>query len=227
MKSVVLLSGGLDSATNLFIAHQKTDVLLALTFDYGQRVAVKERKASQSLCDHLGLTHKVISIPWVKEFGRSSLIDHSIDVPQGDSINIEDHGQSMRSASAVWVPNRNGIFMNIAAGYAESLGADLIIPGFNLEEAQTFPDNSVEFLEALTLSFSYSTANRVRAHCFTSTLNKKEIVSVAQGLGLPFEKLWPCYLDGVKWCGTCESCLRFQRALRACGLLEGLKTQFI
>lgn len=226
MKSVVLLSGGLDSATNLFQAHQVTKVVLALTFNYGQRAAHKEIASAQKLAKGLGVSHRVIEIPWVKDFGQSSLIDSSKKIPQGSQVAIDDHGQSLKTASSVWVPNRNGILLNIAAGFAESLGAEQVIPGFNIEEAQTFPDNTQEFLDAMTKSLSFSTANGVKAQCYTTGLNKIEMVALAQKLQLPFQDLWPCYFDLESWCGQCESCLRFKRALDRNGLLSTLAGSF-
>jgi 7-cyano-7-deazaguanine synthase len=227
LKSVVLLSGGLDSATNLYIASQKTDVRLALTFNYGQRVAQKEVHAAKELTQRLGINHKVLDISWIKDFGRSSLIDRSHQVPQGADVKIDDQAQSKKTATAVWVPNRNGILLNIAAGYAEAFDADIVVPGFNIEEAQTFPDNSEAFLEAMTASLSFSTANKVKAQCFTTNLDKTGMVRVAHSLSLPFELLWSCYLDGEKWCGTCESCLRFKRALINNDLLKTYQNKFV
>lgn len=227
MKSVVLLSGGLDSATNLYQAHRETKIVLALTFDYGQRAAPRELKAAEKLCRALGVPHKVIQIPWIKEFGRSALLDSSQKIPQGGSVSIDDHTQSLKTASAVWVPNRNGIFLNIGAGFAEALEAPMVVPGFNIEEASTFPDNTEEFLQAVTQSLSFSTSNKVKAHCFTTDLNKTEMVHLAIKLKLPFENLWPCYFSEEKWCGTCESCLRFKRALENNQLLGQLQSYFL
>lgn len=226
MKSVVLLSGGLDSATNLYQAHRETEVVLALTFDYGQRAATKEIQAAAALAEGLNLRHKVVSIPWVKEFGSSSLLDKTKQIPQGNGVKIDDFQKSLQTAASVWVPNRNGILLNIAAGFAESLNADFVVPGFNLEEAQTFPDNTHDFLESLTKSFSYSTANKVKAHCYTTSLDKPQMVVRAQTLGLPFELIWPCYFSGDHWCGSCESCLRFKRALQVNGLLNQFQMHF-
>jgi 7-cyano-7-deazaguanine synthase len=213
VKSVVLLSGGLDSSTNLYQAHQESEVVLALTFDYGHRAAPKEIGSATNLCKALGVPHKIIPILWVKEFGQSSLIDTSKTVPQSNDVSIDNFEQSKKTAASVWVPNRNGILLNIGAGFAESLGADIVVPGFNIEEAQTFPDNTDEFLKALTNSFTFSTSSKVRAHCFTTKLNKTEMVALGIKLNLPFELLWPCYFSEEKWCGTCESCLRFKRAI--------------
>lgn len=212
MKYVVLLSAGLDSATNLFAAHRFGEVLLALTFDYGQRAAKREIESAQKLTSILKINHKVIDLSWFSEFKKSSLIDRNKEVPIGSQISIDDLEVSKKSAKSVWVPNRNGIFLNIAAGFAEDLECQSIIPGFNLEEAKTFPDNSMEFMNISTEAFTYSTSNHVKVECFTQNLNKTEIVSMAMELGVPFKSLWPCYFSNEKWCGQCESCLRAYRA---------------
>lgn len=218
MKSaVVILSGGLDSSTNLALAMDDLTVRLALTFDYGQRAAVKEIESATKLCAHYGVRHRVLSIPWVGEFGRSALLDRSLEIPTSE-VKIDDATVSGRTAIKVWVPNRNGIFLNIAAGWAEALDCDYIIPGFNLEEAATFPDNSVAFIDALGKSFSFSTANQVQVKCYTIQSMKTEILKIALQKKLPLEMLWPCYFDGDKWCGQCESCLRSKRAFQANGV---------
>lgn len=216
-KAVVLLSSGLDSSYNLLKAKGQFDVVLALTFDYGQRAAKREVAQAAQLASHFQVSHKVVSLPWFREFTHTTLVAGG-EIPKGADVQIDDLNQSLKTAKSVWVPNRNGIFLNIAAGFAEGLGAKYIIPGFNLEEAQTFPDNSAAFLKALDASFSFSTENRVRTHCYSTHLNKVQIVKEAKAADLPFELLWPCYFDGERWCGQCESCQRFDRALKANGL---------
>lgn len=217
LKSVVLLSAGLDSSYNLFKASRDSEVVLALTFDYGQKAAKREILAAGRLAASLGVPHHVISLPWFKDFARSSLVTGK-GIPQGDSVKIDDRSASLKSAKSVWVPNRNGILLNIAAGFAESLSADSVIPGFNIEEAQTFPDNTNQFLKTLDSAWEYSTANQVKARCYSTALSKTEIVADGIKIGLPFSELWPCYLDDEEWCGECESCLRFKRALEQNGL---------
>jgi len=214
---LVLLSSGLDSTVNLFAAQAASKVVLALTFDYGQRAAVRETERACLIAERAGVRHQIVSLPWFKEFTRTSLVDHTIQVPINESVSIDDLEISGQSAKAVWVPNRNGIFLNIAAGFAEGLGADWVVPGFNAEEAETFPDNSESFLEALTTSFFLSTANHVKAVCFTAALDKTAIVRRGLELGVPFDLIWPCYFAGVNPCGKCESCQRFRRALAAGG----------
>lgn len=215
MKSVVLLSSGLDSTVNLHQAKKEGSVLLALTFDYGQRAAKKEIISAKKIAKFLQVSHKVIRLPFFKNLGKSSLLDTTQSVPSGKNVQIDNLKRSQKTAKSVWVPNRNGIFLNIAAGFAESMGANFVIPGFNIEEAATFPDNSSGFLKTLDQSFSFSTSNQVKTHCFTTSLNKTEIVKLGVKLKVKWELLWPCYHGGKKWCGKCESCLRSKRAFLA------------
>ena len=128
-KSVVLLSSGLDSSVNLFEAAQKDEVVLALTFDYGQKAAKKEIEHSAKLAAYLKIPHKVLSLPWFKDFNKSSLLVESETVPTGKDVDIQSHEQSLQTAKSVWVPNRNGIFLNIGAAFAEALGAQLVMAG--------------------------------------------------------------------------------------------------
>ncbi len=217
-KAVVLLSSGLDSSVNLFVAAQKEDVVLALTFDYGQKASKKEVESSAKLAAHLNIPHKVLSLPWFKDFNTSSLLMDSETVPTGKNVDIQSQAQSLQTAKSVWVPNRNGIFLNIGAAFAEALGAQIVIPGFNAEEATTFPDNSEAFMKDLTRSLSYSTANHVQVECFTVKLQKPDIVKKGVALNMPWHLLWPCYLAKEKWCGECESCLRSKRAFAVAGV---------
>lgn len=216
-KAVVLLSSGLDSSFNLFKAREKYDVVLALTFNYSQRAMRKEVECAKNLAAQIGVPHKVIDISWFKDFTSTSLVSGA-EIPVGKDVEIDSMARSLETAKSVWVPNRNGIFLNIAAGFAEGMGAGKVIPGFNYEEAATFPDNSRAFLAALDNSFSYSTESRVVTECFSTEMNKTEIVAEALRIGLPLAMLWPCYFDGDEWCGSCESCQRFKRAVETNGV---------
>ena len=213
MKSIVLLSAGLDSTVNLYHAMSESTIARVLTFNYGQKAAQKEIEKASEICRLNGLSHTIIDLPWFKEMmGQSSLIDQNQSIPVGSSVSIDNILISQKTAKSVWVPNRNGIFLNIAAGFAESLNADTVIPGFNLEEAQTFPDNSQCFMSALDHAFSFSTANHVKVKCYTVSLTKSEIVKQGVLLKVPFDKIWPCYFNLDQWCGECESCLCSKRA---------------
>jgi 7-cyano-7-deazaguanine synthase len=205
MNGVAILSGGLDSTVSLAVAARKMKVVLALTFDYGQRAAKRERAASAKIARHYRIPHRVIGIPWLAGLTDTALVNRRAAIPRNE--------MSVRSAKAVWVPNRNGVFIEIAAAHAESLGATRLITGFNREEAVTFPDNSPEYVDAVNRALSYSTANGVRVVSFTAGLDKPQIVALGRRLDAPLKLIWPCYEGGRTWCGECESCLRSLRAI--------------
>ena len=190
----------------------------AVTFNYGQRAAASEINASKKLCARLKVDHQVIDLPWFSDFTRTSLVNLEENIPVGAGVSIDELQQSQKTAKAVWVPNRNGIFLNIAAAYAEGLGAEVVLTGFNAEEAVTFPDNSVEYLDALNHSLHFSTANQVKVQSYCANLSKTQIVKEARHIGLPLNMVWPCYFSGEQWCGVCESCQRFARAAREASL---------
>jgi 7-cyano-7-deazaguanine synthase len=205
MNGVAILSGGLDSTVSLAVAVKKMKVVLAVTFDYGQRAAKRERAAASKIARHYRVPHKVVAVPWLADLTDTALVNRRAAIPRNE--------MSVRSAKAVWVPNRNGVFIEIAAAHAESMGAQRLITGFNREEAVTFPDNSPEYVEAVNQALSFSTANGVRVVSFTADLIKTEIVALGRRLDAPLKHIWPCYEGGRTWCGECESCLRSLRAI--------------
>ncbi len=213
MSCVVLLSGGLDSAANL--AFSASTCVLALTADYGQKAAHSEIRAAQALSKHFGVKNLVLDLRWLGALGGSSLTQAGAAVPQVAKADLDNKSVTEKSADRVWVPNRNGVLINVAAAYAESLGASEVLVGFNREEAQTFPDNSAAFMEQLNQGFEYSTRGKVRVSCHTVELDKREIVAKLRREvpSFPFELLWSCYLGGETACGQCESCQRLARAL--------------
>jgi 7-cyano-7-deazaguanine synthase len=215
MNVVVVLSGGLDSAVNLAWAHQEHEVCQAITFDYGQRAGKREIEQSAKLCKHYGVPHQVISLPFLAAWTKTALVEKKEELPKLSLNALDDQVKTRHSAKAVWVPNRNGIFINIAAGLAESLHADGIVVGFNKEEGTTFPDNSQPFVKALNESLFYSTWNHVQVLCRTLDCTKNEIVKLGLELGLPFSLIWSCYMGGEVMCGECESCLRLKRAVQS------------
>jgi 7-cyano-7-deazaguanine synthase len=218
VKSVVLLSGGLDSSANLALAVEHDEVVQAVTVDYGQRAAQREIQAAKSLSDDYNVPHAVLDLKWLGALGGSALTDLSVDMPDPGKQNLDDAGVTAQTAKAVWVPNRNGVLIHCAAAMAEARGAQRVVVGFNREEAATFPDNSQAFLDSLRESLRYSTRNAVEAYCYTTALDKREIVArLASGLTrpFPFEKIWSCYQGGEKPCGVCESCRRLARALES------------
>lgn len=214
MNSVVLLSGGLDSAVNLAYAQTEGDVRLALTINYGQRAARREIEAAGKLAQFYKIPFQVIELPWLAEITKTALVNQDSQLPEPAAQDLDRSDLATKTAAAVWVPNRNGLFVNIAACFAENLNCELVITGFNREEAAAFADNTPEFSLAATAAMLYSTANKVKVLSYTGRLDKMEIVALGSRLGLPWELIWSCYHGSAQMCGKCESCLRLMRALR-------------
>lgn len=208
-KGIILLSSGLDSLVSLYLAKEKCDIILALTFDYGQKAAEDEIKAAKKIADKFNIKHKTIELPFLKEATNNSLTN-------SDKGLIFDE-LNEKSAMAVWVPNRNGLFLNIAGVYADSLNADYIIYGANKEEAETFSDNSIEFNNAADNFFKFSTQSHPSILAPCSNFDKSKIVEEGVKLGVDFSLLKSCYnsskITGKSHCGECESCRRLYSAL--------------
>jgi 7-cyano-7-deazaguanine synthase len=217
MKAITLLSSGLDSVAALAIAAEDLEIEMAITFDYGQRAREREIEYSQNICEYFGIEHKVIKLDWLSEITSTSLVNRGVEVP---SLSFEDIDEKApaeiteASAKAVWVPNRNGVMLNIAGSFAESRECDYLIVGFNREEAGTFPDNSLDYVQAMDRAFSYSTLNGVKILAPLIELGKNEIVRKALEVKAPLEYSWSCYHGGEVPCGECESCMRRARAFK-------------
>lgn len=215
MRAVVLLSGGLDSLVAAALTRTEAELILALTSDYGQRAARREIAAAQQQAAWLGCPHRVIDLPWLGALGGSALTETDRWLPEPESADLEAPEAAAQRAQAVWVPNRNGVLVNVAAAFAERLGAEWVVCGFNAEEAATFPDNSRAFMQAADALWRCSTLGGVSLHAPTADLDKAEIVRRGRALGVPLESVWSCYLGEEKQCGRCESCRRLQRAMDA------------
>ena len=224
-KAVILLSGGLDSTVNLAKALQKFSAGLAITFDYSQKALTKEIESSRAICRRYKLPHKVIKLDWLKGISSSALIKGRRPVPKVRAENLDSRRKSQRSARVVWVPNRNGVFISIAAAFAEALAARKIVTGFNCEEAATFPDNSEEFIRAANESLAYSCMKNVGVMSFTSKLTKDKIVKLGIKIDAPLDLIWPCYKAGKILCLRCESCVRCRRAFEKAGCWDWFKDQ--
>lgn len=214
--AVVLLSGGLDSALNLALAARAGRASLAITMRYGQRAEAPELSASEALARHYGVRWLSVDVRWLGEVNPTLLTRAGV-LPQLTTAELDSAGASDASMRAVWVANRNGVFLNIAAAYAEALGVNEVLTGYNKEEAATFPDNSAEYLAAMNKAFSFSTLNGVRASSYTIEWDKTQIMQEALRAELPLDKVWSCYEAGPDRCWTCESCKRSERALLAAG----------
>ncbi len=217
---VALVSGGLDSTVATALALTEGKVCAGLTVNYGQRAAEREIEASTRICRALGIPHEVLDASWLRASpGGGALIAGGGTLPEPEPDELSG-AAAERSAAAVWVPNRNGLLINMAACRAEALDADAVVVGFNAEEAETFPDNSRQYLEAADRAFSMSTRNGVRLFAPLIAMTKREIVLAAREKEVSLAHVWPCYRGGETLCGACESCRRFERALEQAGMRE-------
>lgn len=227
-RAVTLLSGGIDSYLSTALAREEQTIVLALTFDYGQRAVVQEIKSAKKMAATWRIRHQVIELPWLKNLGENALTHSGQLLPRFHSAEkLNDKKATERSAEAVWVPNRNGVFLNIAGSFAETLGAMWIITGFNREEAATFPDNTSDYVDRLNRALELSTLlYPPKVKSYVQEMDKKEMVAKIVALDLSFDHFWSCYEGKEKMCGTCESCARSLAAFQANNILETVRHRF-
>ncbi len=211
-KAISVLSGGLDCAVATSVYAKEYDIH-AITFNYGQKAFKQELQASKAICERMGFKHSVIDLPWLAEISNSSL-NTDDDIPEVSEDDLDDVKKSGETASSVWVPARNMVFTSIATSYAESLGAEVIIVGWDAEEAATFPDNSKEFLNAFNELIKIGSPDNIKIEAPAIDLNKEEIVKLGLDVGAPMELSYSCYAGRDKHCGVCESCMRRKRAFK-------------
>ena len=205
-KAVVLLSGGLDSATVLAIAKNEGYACYCLSFDYHQR-HVAELDASRRVAKTLGAAeHRVFQLD-LSTFGGSALTDDNIAVPQSPTEGIP----------VTYVPARNTIMLSLALAWAEVLGANDIFIGVNALDYSGYPDCRKEYIEAFERMANLATKSAVEGqplhiHAPLIDLNKAEIIRRGHALGLDYGLTVSCYQadSAGQACGVCDSC-RFRR----------------
>jgi 7-cyano-7-deazaguanine synthase len=215
-RAVVLLSGGLDSATTLAIARREGFEVHALSFRYGQRHA-RELDAACRVAAAMGVTaHKIAEID-LRLFGGSALTD-DIEVPKGRDAHAMAHG-----VPVTYVPARNTIFLSFAVAWAEVLGSSDIFIGVNALDYSGYPDCRPEYIQAFETMADLATRagteehRRLRIHAPLIALTKAEIIRRGLELGVDYGLTTSCYDPGVdgRPCGGCDACL-----LRAKGFAE-------
>lgn len=149
-KGISILSGGLDCTVATSIYSNDYD-LTAITFNYGQQSLDQEIKHAKLICKELNMKHVIIDLPWLKDISNSSLTNDE-EIPEIEESDLDNYDVAIETAKSVWVPARNTVFCSIALAYAESIKADIIIVGWDYEEAITFPDNSKEYLNAFNFN---------------------------------------------------------------------------
>ncbi|MBN1109148.1 MAG: 7-cyano-7-deazaguanine synthase QueC [Methanomassiliicoccales archaeon] len=216
MKAICLLSGGLDSTVTLAYALCKGHEVTALTIDYGQRHQ-RELEAAKAVTSHYRVRHVVMKLP-LTEF-RSSLIDPSIPLPDRK---VEDIGYDIPDT---YVPARNIIFLSVATGLAESLGASNVFIGANSIDYSGYPDCRPEFFQAFEEMLRVGTkmgtlGHPIRVEHPLLRKTKGDIVKMGKIMDVPFELTWSCYRGGERACGHCDSCLLRLKGFKEAGLID-------
>lgn len=220
MRSIVLLSSGLDSTVAFKEAFDRCDEVLCVTFDYGQRARKKEIEFAKAICEQFMVGHIIIELPWYGNF-RGALTCGG-EMPKISSSDLDNADITQRTAQQVWVPARNVVLLSIGAALAENFRFDKIVTGFDAEEAATFPDNTPEFVESFSKMLTTGTLTHPEVYTPLIAMSKIEIVKRGIEIGAPLEWSWSCYLGGERPCGECESCLRRARAFNAVGVTDPL-----
>lgn len=211
-KAVSVFSGGLDCTVATTVFDNDYEIL-AITFNYGQKAATQEINVSKKICEKMGWNHEVINLPWLSDISNSSL-NTDEDVSEVSESDLNDLDKSSETASNVWVPARNTVFTSIALSYAESIGAQIIIVGWNNEEGATFPDNSKNFLKEFNELIKVGSPNNIKIEAPCIDLTKEELVELGVKIGAPMKLSYSCYKGEEEPCGVCESCVRRNRAFK-------------
>jgi 7-cyano-7-deazaguanine synthase len=204
-KAVVLISGGLDSATTAAIAKSEGYDIYALSFDYGQRHS-REIESAKAVAKSLGTKdHLIISFN-MREIGGSALTA-DIDVPLDRETDEMSEG-----IPVTYVPARNTIFLSFALSYAESIGAEDIFIGVNQIDYSGYPDCRGEFIDAFEKTANLATKAGVEGiskfHIRTPLIRMTKADTIKKGLelGVDYSLTWSCYSGGKLACGRCDSC---------------------
>lgn len=218
-KCVVLLSGGLDSATTAAVAKSAGFEVFALTFRYGQRHAA-EVVAAQRVASQLGVAgHAIVDID-LRLFGGSALTS-DVAVPKNG-----EHGTAERGVPATYVPARNTIFLSFALALAESIGSSDIFVGVNALDYAGYPDCRAEYIAAYQAMANLATSGYsptgIKIHTPLIASTKAQIINLGVGLGVDYSVTRTCYdltPEGVS-CGACDACVLRLRGFAENGLRD-------
>lgn len=213
--AIVLLSGGLDSATTLFYAQQKGFKVSCLIFDYGQRHR-REIEQAKQIARYANCRFEVIKIqlPWK----GSALLDRKVRLPERERIDPKE-------IPVTYVPARNIIFLSFAASFAESIGARSIFIGANAVDYSGYPDCRPKFFQAYQKVLKQGQKSGVQGKAiriYTPLVRKTkaEIIRLGIKLNVPYHLTWSCYAGGRKPCGKCDSCVLRQKGFEKAGVVD-------
>jgi 7-cyano-7-deazaguanine synthase len=217
-KAIVLIAGGLDSATCLAIAKSQGFICYALSFDYGQRHLI-ELQAAERVANILGVAaHRIVKLDIGGQLGGSALTDHTLLVP--------DYSNDGK-IPITYVPARNTIFLSIALSWAETLDAHDIFIGCSLADYSGYPDCRAEYIEAFTKLANLATkagveGNPFQLHTPLMKLTKAETILTGLELGIDYSLTITCYQPDSKGraCGHCISCVPRREGFAAAGVAD-------
>jgi 7-cyano-7-deazaguanine synthase len=224
-KAVVLLSGGMDSATTLAIARGEGFRCYALTFRYGQRHR-REIEAAKKVADSLGaVEHRCVDID-LAQFGGSALTDSAIEVPK-DRADLESGG----GIPLTYVPARNTVFLSYALAWAEALGAFDILIGVNAVDYSGYPDCRSEFIRAFEKTANLATAaaiegkGKYKIRTPIINMTKSEIIRTGTKMGVDYSLTHSCYDPDERGrsCGRCDSCRLRLKGFAEAGLKDPIE----
>ena len=220
-KAVIILSGGIDSTTLCYKYARDNYDIYSLTIIYGQRHS-REVESAKEVAKSLGISHKVIDLSPLKQLlSGSALTDWGVDVPR-----VPEKTEHFETLKTTIVPNRNAIFLSIAIGYAQSIGADSIFFGAHHSDRGVYPDCRKEFVEAFEIAERLANDNQnLKIEAPFVSMDKSEIVQLGNKLEVPFESTWTCYVGGELHCGTCSACNERKRAFSESGIEDPTEYQ--
>ena len=204
MKAVVLLSGGMDSAVALHEARARHEVAGAVSFDYGSKHNHREIPCAAWQCRHLQIPHQVIALDFMPALFASALLNSGGAIPDG-------HYEEETMKQTV-VPFRNGIMLAIAAGYAESIGAQGLVIAAHAGDHAIYPDCREEFMRAMAEAMRLGTYAGIELLRPFIAMTKAQIAARGRELGVDFSHTWSCYKGGEIHCGACGTCVERREA---------------
>ena len=226
MKAVILLSGGLDSSTVLYLAKSEGYDCYALSFDYQQRHR-RELEAARTISTAVGVAaHQVVSFD-LRLWGGSALTDDRVDLPQD-----RDLATMSESIPVTYVPARNTIFLSFALAYAEAIGASRVYIGVNALDYSGYPDCRPDYIDAMRSVYTLGTkqgreGDSIEIITPLIDLKKTEIIQLGDRLGVPWAQTWSCYSGDLVPCGVCDSCRLRLAGFEELGLVDpGLGVRF-
>jgi 7-cyano-7-deazaguanine synthase len=204
--SIIVLSGGMDSTVLLADALNKGISTKALSFDYGSKHNDRELPFAAAVCKKNAIDHQIVRLPFINEIFSSSLLRSGDNIPEG--------AYDEPTMKSTVVPFRNGIMLSIAAGYAESVGAESVLLGSHSGDHFIYPDCRPEFNGAFSQAVFLGTDRKVKLSFPFADIDKRDIGDLGKKLGVDFKLTWTCYKGEEIHCGKCGACDERKYALR-------------